>query len=326
MVWPECVVLVAGSVLAQMSAYRASWPPLQTPPDGYPALRVIGRIYPAFLFSLLGNAAVSLVAWILIHHWLQASISSVQGKDILQPAIAFLVGLLPLTILSAIIRELHARSDAGLAKRRDVATEWISTPTKPLKVLERVARVIHRLTVQWYKACWYNLERESEIYLFEKYTDVEIRSVYERFKDVVCQRNLERRRGNKVEEQVAALRELDNAGQQNSQLLRTYGPANYERLLLQTRGKLLTRVYRPLEGLTVISYHLTKPKPARVEILDTEDRVVRVLTDGSDTVGVHELTWDGRCDHGHHLASGTYFYRLLVNDEQVGPMKEIVLR
>ena len=37
---------------------------------------------------------------------------------------------------------------------------------------------------------------------------------------------------------------------------------------------------------------------------------IRVLMDEPRTVGMHRVTWDGKDDDGHTLASGVYFHRL----------------
>ncbi|MFC1572445.1 LamG-like jellyroll fold domain-containing protein [Candidatus Eisenbacteria bacterium] len=82
----------------------------------------------------------------------------------------------------------------------------------------------------------------------------------------------------------------------------------------------------PFSASTVIRYRLAEPAMTRLEILDTEGRVVRVLIDGAATAGEHKASWDGRSDRGNALSSGTYFYRLLVGGKPIGAEKAVVLR
>jgi len=70
----------------------------------------------------------------------------------------------------------------------------------------------------------------------------------------------------------------------------------------------------PFNPQTQISFRIPSATKVRLEILDTQGRLVRTLIQGEDlAAGQHSVTWDGTSDAGHDLASGTYFYRVLVD-------------
>ena len=81
----------------------------------------------------------------------------------------------------------------------------------------------------------------------------------------------------------------------------------------------------PFNSQTVISYHLLRPGPARVEVFALTGQRVAVLHEGPQKAGQHRLHWDGRDDQGRSLASGVYLYRL-VSDEGAQTRKLILLR
>ena len=66
----------------------------------------------------------------------------------------------------------------------------------------------------------------------------------------------------------------------------------------------------PFHPTTRIAFDLPAAGRARLTILSTAGRLVRVLADRSFPRGPAELTWDGRTADGAPAASGLYFYRL----------------
>jgi len=66
------------------------------------------------------------------------------------------------------------------------------------------------------------------------------------------------------------------------------------------------------------SLHFSLPRESRVDlnIYDVAGRLVRSLISGSRPAGLNEVRWDGKDSSGQEIASGTYFARLIV-DEQV---------
>lgn len=69
----------------------------------------------------------------------------------------------------------------------------------------------------------------------------------------------------------------------------------------------------PFRGLTRIGWTLDTEQPAMVRIVvhDLAGRAVRVLVDGMQSPGTHQLTWDGLGDDGRTLPGGVYFVRAL---------------
>jgi hypothetical protein len=80
---------------------------------------------------------------------------------------------------------------------------------------------------------------------------------------------------------------------------------------------LAQNVPNPFNPATKISFNLDRAGQARLEIFNARGQLVRVLADESLPAGTHELTWQGRTDSGQQAASGTYFYRLVTDDETV---------
>ncbi len=66
------------------------------------------------------------------------------------------------------------------------------------------------------------------------------------------------------------------------------------------------------------SLHFSLPRESRVDlnIYDVSGRLVRTLVSGSRAAGPNEVRWDGKDNAGQEIASGTYFARMVV-DEQI---------
>lgn len=71
----------------------------------------------------------------------------------------------------------------------------------------------------------------------------------------------------------------------------------------------------PFNPLTTIEYVVPSEGPVRVTVFDARGRQVRILVDEQKTSGTHTVSWDGRDDDGHPLASGVYFHRFEVGGE-----------
>ena len=65
----------------------------------------------------------------------------------------------------------------------------------------------------------------------------------------------------------------------------------------------------PFNPQTTIEYVVPAEGPVRLAVFDARGRQVRILADGRMPAGTHTVTWDGRDDDGHLLASGVYFLR-----------------
>jgi hypothetical protein len=75
-------------------------------------------------------------------------------------------------------------------------------------------------------------------------------------------------------------------------------------------ARLLGAAPNPFNPQTTIRVELTAPTRARLVLFDVQGRLVRVLADGPQSAGHHEIAWDGRDANGRDVATGTYFYRL----------------
>jgi hypothetical protein len=66
----------------------------------------------------------------------------------------------------------------------------------------------------------------------------------------------------------------------------------------------------PFNPATRISFYMPLAGLADLAIFDLLGRRVRTLVSGDIAAGDHEITWDGRDQAGHDVASGVYVYRL----------------
>ncbi|NOX38387.1 MAG: T9SS type A sorting domain-containing protein [Calditrichaeota bacterium] len=74
--------------------------------------------------------------------------------------------------------------------------------------------------------------------------------------------------------------------------------------------KLLQNFPNPFNPSTTIEYQLPRGGEVTIAIYDIRGREVRKLTFHKQKAGKYRLTWDGRNNHGHPVASGMYFYQI----------------
>ncbi len=72
----------------------------------------------------------------------------------------------------------------------------------------------------------------------------------------------------------------------------------------------------PNTGKTSIKYQLAQPGKVSLKIYNTLGQVVKTLVSREQSVGIYNVTWDGRDNNGEILANGVYFYRLESGDYQ----------
>ena len=70
----------------------------------------------------------------------------------------------------------------------------------------------------------------------------------------------------------------------------------------------------PFHPTTSIAYTLAGVAQVDLAVYDTRGRLVRTLVRGARSAGQHAARWDGRSEEGLEVASGVYFYRLVVGD------------
>ena len=83
---------------------------------------------------------------------------------------------------------------------------------------------------------------------------------------------------------------------------------------LPTRHRLWQNAPNPFNPTTTITFDIAHPSPVRLRIYDVAGRLVRVLVDRDLGRAQHDVGWDGRDDGGRPVASGVYFYRIIVGD------------
>jgi hypothetical protein len=70
----------------------------------------------------------------------------------------------------------------------------------------------------------------------------------------------------------------------------------------------------PFNPTTSISFTLPETAPVRLEIFNTNGRLVRTLVNTTLGTGTHVYQWDATSDNGARVASGVYLYRLSAGD------------
>ncbi len=83
----------------------------------------------------------------------------------------------------------------------------------------------------------------------------------------------------------------------------------------------------PFNPRTTIPFQIGEPASVEIDIRDVRGHLVRKLVLGTLGPGKHETVFDGLDDIGRPLASGSYFYRMLVNGQMVAsPEKAVLLK
>ncbi len=72
----------------------------------------------------------------------------------------------------------------------------------------------------------------------------------------------------------------------------------------------------PFNPTTSISFELAERSDVKLEVFNVLGQQVRVLIDGYVAPGTTTTVWDATDQNGSQVASGTYFYKLAVNDTQ----------
>jgi hypothetical protein len=70
----------------------------------------------------------------------------------------------------------------------------------------------------------------------------------------------------------------------------------------------------PFNPETWIRFDLDKPSRVRVEVVDVTGRKVRILLDGTESAGIHQIRWDASDGSGNRVPAGVYLCRLTSGD------------
>jgi hypothetical protein len=81
----------------------------------------------------------------------------------------------------------------------------------------------------------------------------------------------------------------------------------------------------PFNPATTIAYDLHKSADVTIKIYNLAGQEVKTLLKGKQPAGSKQVTWDGRDNNGHQVASGVYLYRLQA-DNTVQTRKMVLLK
>ncbi len=73
----------------------------------------------------------------------------------------------------------------------------------------------------------------------------------------------------------------------------------------------------PFNPSTTIEYGLPKDEFVSIQIYTILGQEIRTLVNQKQSAGTHLVTWDGRNNHGAHVSSGLYIYRLTTNNTSI---------
>jgi len=82
-----------------------------------------------------------------------------------------------------------------------------------------------------------------------------------------------------------------------------------------TKIELLGNHPNPFNNITLIKFSLPHQSHIRLLVYNINGQLIRHLTNGSYSGGIHQIMWDGKDDTGNDVASGTYLYQL-INENQ----------
>ncbi len=77
---------------------------------------------------------------------------------------------------------------------------------------------------------------------------------------------------------------------------------------------LLGNYPNPFNPGTVIKYRIGQPARVKLVIFDNLGREIRTLVDEQQSVGTHQIRWNGKNAQNKSVASGIYYYRLRVRE------------
>lgn len=72
----------------------------------------------------------------------------------------------------------------------------------------------------------------------------------------------------------------------------------------------------PFNPSTTIEYQLTRHSLVTLTVFDGLGRYVKTVHQGLQPPGIHQQLWDGTDQHGELVASGVFFYKLTVGEQQ----------
>lgn len=89
--------------------------------------------------------------------------------------------------------------------------------------------------------------------------------------------------------------------------------------------ELMPNYPNPFNPTTTINYYVPSAGSVELKIYNQLGQEIRTLVNAQQTIGAHQVTWDGRDGNGNSVTSGLYFY-LLKAGSVVETRKMILLR
>ncbi|MDD2229051.1 MAG: C25 family cysteine peptidase [Candidatus Cloacimonetes bacterium] len=93
--------------------------------------------------------------------------------------------------------------------------------------------------------------------------------------------------------------------------------ANTDELQNAVPNALAQNYPNPFNPSTTIKYSLANDSPTRLTIYNLKGQKIRELINSHQPKGTHSVVWDGKDNNGRNVASGVYFYRLTLNNQQI---------
>ncbi len=108
----------------------------------------------------------------------------------------------------------------------------------------------------------------------------------------------------------------------------SFGMARWDGPDAPTASSLLLRTGAPNPFVTAtdFAFRLVSAGRVRVSVLDIRGYEIAILDDREYPAGSHQVTWDGRNDHGEELPAGIYFVRLRLPGGEIQTLRTIRLR
>jgi len=66
----------------------------------------------------------------------------------------------------------------------------------------------------------------------------------------------------------------------------------------------------PVRNSCAVTYDVPGASRVQLEVFDVSGRRMLTLVSGVQEAGRHQITWDGKDEHGRRAAAGIYYYRL----------------
>jgi hypothetical protein len=66
----------------------------------------------------------------------------------------------------------------------------------------------------------------------------------------------------------------------------------------------------PFNPVTLIRFSIGQRQMVRLDVYNSQGRLIRTLLKNTMNAGNHEFSWDGRNSTGQAVASGVYYYQL----------------